>query len=221
MTLARRGVQAVGTLHLTPHHIVFFATPSQSPETAQTQGTPARPKELWIGYPIISFCTYRPNPAVSRQPSSIRLRCRDFNFVCFYFTAENKGREVYESIRSRTCKIGRVDRLYAFTFQPPLPEREFDGWQLYDPSKELARQGVVSDGRTWRISQINSDYGVCLVSLDLKKPGSQISSFLPRTLPCSLCLLAFRTTPSIMPDAIDLARGYPYLPTYTLSTIVR
>ncbi|KAL4911236.1 hypothetical protein BDW74DRAFT_142590 [Aspergillus multicolor] len=160
VTLARRGEQVVGTLHLTPHHIIFSAIPPQ-PENVQEQGTstPIRPKEIWITYPIISFCTFRPTPAVSRQPSSIRLRCRDFNFVCFYFSNESKARDVYESIRSWTCKIGRVDKLYAFTFQPPPPEQKFNGWKLYDPSKELVRQGVDGDGHGWRISQMNSDYG--------------------------------------------------------------
>ncbi|BCS23816.1 phosphatidylinositol-3-phosphatase YMR1 [Aspergillus puulaauensis] len=159
VTLARRGDQAVGTLHLTPHHIVFSAIPPQSPDNVQAQGAPVKPKEVWITYPIISFCTYRPAPAISRQPSSIRLRCRDFNFICFYFTNENKARDVYESIKSWTCKLGQIDKLYAFTFQPPPPERAFNGWELYDPSKELARQGVDRDGHGWRISQMNSDYG--------------------------------------------------------------
>ncbi|KAL4752301.1 hypothetical protein BDW72DRAFT_171510 [Aspergillus terricola var. indicus] len=158
VTLARRGEQIIGTLHLTPHHIIFSAIPPQL-DNVQAQGAPVRPKEIWITYPIIAFCTYRPAPAVSRQPSSIRLRCRDFNFICFYFANEGKARDVYESIKSWTCKIGRVDRLYAFTYQPPPPEREFNGWELYDAIKELARQGINRDGHSWRISHINSDYG--------------------------------------------------------------
>lgn len=197
MTLARRGDQAVGTLHLTPHHIVFSAIPPQSSDNAQAQGAPVKPKEVWITYPIISFCTYRPAPAISRQPSSIRLRCRDFNFICFYFTNENKARDVYESIKSWTCKLGRIDKLYAFTFQPPPPERAFNGWELYDPSKELARQGVDRDGHGWRISQMNSDYGVCPsmpLLLSLVQPAQLPSSFRQPILPYSLCLPAFQTT---------------------------
>ncbi|GAB1216905.1 hypothetical protein ATERTT37_006124 [Aspergillus terreus] len=158
VTLARRGEQVVGTLHLTPHHIIFSHIPPL-PDNARAQGTPIRPKELWITYPIISFCTFRPAPAVSRQPSAIRLRCRDFTFVCFYFATESKARDVFDSIKTWTCKIGRIDKLYAFTYQPPPPEREFNGWELYDPRKEWERQGVDSDGHGWRISQINADYG--------------------------------------------------------------
>ncbi|KAL3478715.1 protein phosphatase [Aspergillus californicus] len=158
VTLARRGEQVTGNLHLTPYHIIFSSPPPQ-PDDVQAQGANFKSKEIWISYPIISFCTFRPTPAVSRQPSSIRLRCRDFTFVCFYFTAESKARDVYECIKSFTCKSGRVEKLYAFAFQPPPPEQKFNGWELYDARKELARQGVDSDGRGWRISQINSDYG--------------------------------------------------------------
>lgn len=162
MTLARRGEQVVGALHLTPHHIIFsHVPPTPTPTNAQTQNLPTRPKELWITYPIISFCTYRPTPAASRQPSSIRLRCRDFAFVCFYFASETKARDVYESIKAWTCKVGRIDKLYAFAYQPPPPEREHNGWELYNPRKEWARQGVDQDGHGWRLSQINADYGVC------------------------------------------------------------
>lgn len=170
MTLARRGEHVVGTLHLTPHHLIFSHIPTPSPDNVhahcpQGQGIPVRPRELWITYPIISLCTFRPSPATSRQLSSIRLRCRDFAFVCFYFANENKARDVYETIKLWTCKIGRVDKLYAFTFQPPPPERGFNGWDLYDPRKEWARLGVEGDGNGWRISHINADYNVRLASV--------------------------------------------------------
>ncbi|KAJ9288056.1 hypothetical protein DTO021C3_4460 [Paecilomyces variotii] len=159
VTLARRGEQVVGTLHLTPHHLIFSHTPPIS-EEARVKGTVARPRELWITYPIIAFCTFRPAPAVSRQPSSIRLRCRDFTFVCFYFSSENKARDVYDSIKLWTCKIGRIEKLYAFSYQPQLPEKDFNGWSLYDARKEWARLGVGKEGGHpgWRISEVNIDY---------------------------------------------------------------
>ncbi|BDD59341.1 hypothetical protein MPDQ_007589 [Monascus purpureus] len=158
VTLARRGEHVAGTLHLTPHHLIFSHIPPPS-DNAPAQGATIRPRELWITYPIISFCTFRPVPASSRQLSSIRLRCRDFTFVCFYFANESKARDVFESIKQWTCRIGRVDRLYAFTYQPPSPERALNGWELYDPLKEWARLGVEQNGHGWRISRINMDYG--------------------------------------------------------------
>ncbi|KAJ5084586.1 hypothetical protein NUU61_009165 [Penicillium alfredii] len=158
VTLARHGEQVDGTLHLTPHHLIFSHVPPISSED-QAKGVAIRPRELWITYPIISFCTLRPAPAVSRQLSSIRLRCRDFLFACFFFTNETKAREVFDSIKQWTCKSGRIDKLYAFSYQPPPPEKEFNGWDLYDPRKEWERQGILEDGKGWRISEINVDYG--------------------------------------------------------------
>jgi myotubularin-related protein 6/7/8 len=157
VTLARRGEQISGTLHLTPHHIIFVHTPPSS----DVANSP-RPRELWITYPIISFCTLRPAPAASRQPSSIRLRGRDFTFACFYFTHESKARDVYDSIKAWTCKLGRIEKLYAFTYQPQPPEKSLDSWPFYDAQKEWRRMGVGASTMesNWRISTINQDYSV-------------------------------------------------------------
>ena len=159
VTLSRRGDQVVGTIHLTPHHIIFVHTPVTDDDNAK----PPRPRELWITYPIVSFCTLRPAPAASRQPSSIRLRCRDFTFVCFYFASETKARDVYDSIKAWTCKLGRIEKLYAFTYQPQPPEKEISCWDFHDPMKEWRRMGVGDPSRKtkWRISSINQDYSVC------------------------------------------------------------
>ncbi|KAJ5678929.1 hypothetical protein N7462_007173 [Penicillium macrosclerotiorum] len=157
VTLARRGEQVDGALHLTPHHLIFSHVPPVSSED-QAKGITIRPKELWITYPIISFCTLRLAPAASRQLSSIRLRCRDFIFVCFYFTSEQKAKEVFDSIKQWTCKSGRLDRLYAFSYQPPPPEKGLNGWDLYNPRKEWERQGLSKENSGWRISEINTDY---------------------------------------------------------------
>lgn len=163
MTLARRGEQVDGTLHLTPHHLIFSHTPPAPSEPSEEQAVKPKPRELWITYPIIAFCIFRPCPTASRQPSSIRLRCRDFTFACFYFKSESKARDAYNSIRSWTCKVGRIEKLYAFNYQPPPPELECDGWNVYDPMKEWERLGVGKEGVncSWRVSRINADYSVC------------------------------------------------------------
>ncbi|KAI5289382.1 hypothetical protein KEM52_000803 [Ascosphaera acerosa] len=93
------------------------------------------------------------------RPSHIRLQCRDFAFVCIYFASETDARETFESIRNFTCKLGRIERLYAFTYQPRGKEAAIDGWRLYDAQREWHRMGA--DRRGWRISRINSDYRFC------------------------------------------------------------
>ncbi|KAI4103846.1 MAG: hypothetical protein L6R37_003571 [Teloschistes peruensis] len=160
--LVRRGEQVEGTLHLTPHHLIFCHTPP--PSLDELNGLPShktKPRELWITYPIIKTCTLRLTHHTSHLPSSIRLRCRDFTFVCFCFADEKKARDVYDSIKAWTCKLGRVEKLYAFTYQPQSPEKEVNGWDLYDARREWKRLGISEKDseKGWRISNINLDYG--------------------------------------------------------------
>ena len=208
MTLSRRGEQVVGTLHLTPHHLIFVHTPpSHEPSAA---GQPARPRELWITYPIIAFCTLRPAPAASRQPSSIRLRCRDFTFVCFYFANESKARDVYDSIRSWTCKIGKIEKLYAFAYQPQVLEKEVNSWGLYDPMKEWRRMGVGDEARNvnWRISSINVDYAVRLKPAHVGIVVTEVPSFRQHIRPFFLFLRRYQTTHLTMPAGIGQEHEY-------------
>ncbi|KAL8994800.1 MAG: hypothetical protein Q9169_005336 [Polycauliona sp. 2 TL-2023] len=160
--LVRRGEQVEGTLHLTPHHLIFCHTPPPTVDgTDETTARVNKPRELWITYPIIHTCTLRSAHPASRHPSSIRLRCRDFSFVCFCFSDERKARDVYDSIKAWTCKLGKVDKLYAFTYQPQAPEKEINGWDLYDARREWKRQGISEKNseKGWRLSNINTDYG--------------------------------------------------------------
>ena len=153
----RRGEQVEGSLHLTPHHLIFSHTPPSTGEEVNT-----RPRELWITYPIIQTCTLRPSPPASHLPSSVRLRCRDFTFICFCFLDEKKARDVYDSIKAWTCKLGRIEKLYAFTYQPQKPEKDVNGWTVYNARREWKRLGVSEEGvdKGWRISTVNIDYGV-------------------------------------------------------------
>ena len=163
----RRGQQVEGTLHLTPHHLIFSHTPAPEDSASTAEKPPAaKPRELWITYPIIHICTLRPNPPASHLPSSIRLRCRDFTFVCFCFSDEKKARDVYDSIKAWTCNLGRIEKLYAFSYQPQNPEKTVMGWDIYDARREWKRLGISDKGadRGWRISRINTDYGVGRIS---------------------------------------------------------
>lgn len=162
MTLWRTGLRVEGTLHLTSHHLIFSYVPP--PQPGQAPDAPTRPRELWITYPMIAFCTYRPTHPTSRQQPSIRIRCRDFTFVSFHFLAEEKARDVYDTIRNLTAKIGRLEKLYAFSYQAQGPEKNVNGWQAYDPIKEWTRQGINSKNanKGWRITKINENYDVCL-----------------------------------------------------------
>ena len=152
----RQGKRFEGTLHLTAHHVIF----NYAPPAASDSVPKAKARELWITYPMIAFCTYRPAPPASHQAPSIRLRCRDFVFVAFNFLTEKEASAVYNSIKSLTCKVGRIEKLYAFSYVPQPPEKDLNGWNIFDYKKEFARQGVTKEVG-WRITNINADYAVC------------------------------------------------------------
>lgn len=84
--------------------------------------------------------------------------------MCFYFQDDRKARDAYDSIKAWTCKLGRIEKLYAFNYQPQGPEKDVvpSGWSIYDPMKEWRRMGIGSGigSKNWRISSINADYGV-------------------------------------------------------------
>lgn len=160
MTLWRRGASYEGTLHLTQHHVIFSYTPPPQPK--ESQSTPSKPREIWITYPMISFCTFRPAPPASRQQSSIRLRCRDFTYVALHFLAEKEAQDAYETIKNLTCRLGSLEKLYAFSYQAQGPEKHVNGWTVYNPMEEWRRMGVGSKSanKGWRITQVNRDYEV-------------------------------------------------------------
>ena len=163
MQVLSRGVVSVVTLHLTPHHIVLVQLVPPPPGTPppDKRPTPAKTRESWIAYPMIAFCTFRPTPPGSGLSSSIRLRGRDFRYVTLNFIEDRHARDVYESIKGATCKLGSIDKLYAFSYKPQPPEKQISGWDVYDAKAEWKRQGISDKGvdRGWRISKINTDYG--------------------------------------------------------------
>ena len=92
----------------------------------------------------------------------IRIRCRDFTFFAFFFPNDKKARDVYDSIRALSCKIGRLDKLLAFSYQPKPPEDQQNGWNIYDARREWKRLGISpkDSEKGWRISEVNLEYKV-------------------------------------------------------------
>ena len=80
---------------------------------------------------------------------------------------------MYDSIKAWTCKLGRVEKLYAFSYQPQRPEKDVNGWTVYDARREWRRLGVSekSTEKGWRISNINTDYAVRSQYLENSEPG--------------------------------------------------
>ncbi|KAI9167369.1 Phosphoinositide 3-phosphatase [Paramyrothecium foliicola] len=152
-----------GTLRLTDYHLVFCAPIDQSGSASQDPAAAPKVRERWITFPMLSYCTFRPTPPNSRLSSSIRIRCRDFTFVTFNFAEYETARDAFEFIKSRTCRLGTVEKLYAFSHKPLKNEKAVNGWEFYDPKAEFRRQGISEKlpDKGWRITTVNKDYTFC------------------------------------------------------------
>ena len=155
----RGGTPILGDLYLQDYHLVFCFQPPK-PDGLAAPGPPAKERQGWTAYHLINYCTFRPTPPSSGIPSSIRIRCRDFSFVSFNFNDDKKAREAFDFIKSRTCRLGSIEKLYAFKYEAPPPEKAVKGWSIYDAKAEFRRQGISEKAadRGWRISSINKDY---------------------------------------------------------------
>ncbi|KAF4591568.1 protein phosphatase [Ophiocordyceps camponoti-floridani] len=155
------GQSTNGLLRLTDFHLVFCA-PVKQAESTESESSP-RPRERWLTYPILCYCALRPTPPSSRLAPSIRIRCRDFTFVTFNFADNDAARLAFDFIFARTCRLGTVERLFAFHHKPLASEKGLNGWDLYDPRAEFRRQGISEKlaDKGWRITSINKDYVFC------------------------------------------------------------
>ncbi|KAK6077187.1 protein phosphatase [Seiridium cupressi] len=172
----RGGEMHKGDLHLTEHHVVFVM-PNTPAAGAKLPPNVPKTRELYIAYPILNYCNFRPSPPASGRTSTVRIRGRDFTFISFHFKDDGSAREAFELIRNRTCRLGSIEQLYAFSYQPLKQEKPFNGWEMYDPKVEFRRQGISSKSqdRGWRISNINKDYAFSPTYPGLLVVPSQIS----------------------------------------------
>ncbi|ODQ78376.1 hypothetical protein BABINDRAFT_162615 [Babjeviella inositovora NRRL Y-12698] len=173
VTLYRKGFSVRGTIHLTTNHLIF---------TLPTEPS-ARPKEMWICYPIIEridkslgsallevssvqnqfnqpACDSRlASPELSARlyrGANIRLRCKDFTYYSLDFDSEPVCQAVYETlVKLVAC---REEKLYAFLYAPVVAERQHNGWMEFDIARDFARQGAYA---AWRETEINVRYEFC------------------------------------------------------------
>ncbi|KAL2164259.1 hypothetical protein VTH06DRAFT_3475 [Thermothelomyces fergusii] len=156
----RGGKPELGDLALNDYHLVFQFPPESA--TGADPQLKKRARQVWFAFRIIGHCTLRLTAPASGVPSSIRIRFRDFTFVCFNFAEDKHARDAFEFIRARTCRLGSIENLLAFNYTPPpgSPENKINGWDLYDARAEFRRQGISEKSADlgWRISNINKDY---------------------------------------------------------------
>lgn len=100
--------------------------------------------------------------------TTIKLRCKDFNYMSFDFINEQDSADVYQSIMKLTC-LQDIKQLYAFIYQPNPIEAKFQTWNIYNTVKEFQRQGlsfeesppVANSSTSWRVTNLNCNYKLC------------------------------------------------------------
>lgn len=105
-------VQVEGTLHLTPHHLIFrpsAATPA-SP-TASSSSAPPIPEaetsasEVWVPYPTINVLQRLPQSAGGKYPLRVGTKTFDTYTLMFEKDREGGAEDVWQSVRD--CAVAR------------------------------------------------------------------------------------------------------------------
>lgn len=86
-TLTRQ--KLTGTLHLTPHHLIF--SPASSSSTAS--------EEVWIPYPTITLLTRLPQSIQGLYPLQIRTRTFESCVLLFEKDREGGAEDVWQSVK--------------------------------------------------------------------------------------------------------------------------
>lgn len=191
--LHKRGYIIHGSLHLTTHHLIFTVTnprPNELKElwlcypmisTVEKKKGSALLNLIDVNIDLndidgneIQSKIIKSLPKLFNDKgrelnafklSTLKICCKDFNFLSFDFENESKCLDVFESIMKLTC-LSELNQLYAFIYQPNSIERALNTWGIYEPIKEFQRQGLVFNNNSdveqsnsnWRISNVNHNY---------------------------------------------------------------
>jgi len=88
------------------------------------------------------------------------VHCHDFRTLRFGFPTENHARRsFFDALTQEAFPLSNGGLLFAFNNKETFADADFDGWKVYQPADEFARQGVKPD--VWRAADINADYSLC------------------------------------------------------------
>jgi hypothetical protein len=82
-------LRQTGTLHLTPHHLIFSPSPTAEGDTG----------EIWISYPAITLLTRLPQTFGGRYPLQIRTRGFESYVLTFERAMEGGAEDVWLSVK--------------------------------------------------------------------------------------------------------------------------
>ncbi|KAM0791135.1 hypothetical protein ACM66B_005621 [Microbotryomycetes sp. NB124-2] len=142
-----------GSLHLTPHHVVFRPSEAASED-----------KELWLPLSLLYSVTRSP-PTLDGSPTPLILKTRDFQSYELSFNSIEHVDGVWDSLKGvcQAVATAGVESLYAFTQQDKIDRKGKSraGWGIYEPEREFKRMGVGNRSQAWRVSLINNSFDFC------------------------------------------------------------
>lgn len=119
------------------------------------------------------------HPPSTTSLSPLVARTFTFETYTFLFREFTKAQDVCESIKALVtsgaltsfnrlspfayASTASLSSCYAFSYKSESPASAQDGWNVYDPKRELARMGVGGEKQrteAWRWSDVNADYEV-------------------------------------------------------------
>ncbi|KAK4051123.1 phosphatidylinositol-3-phosphatase ymr1 [Microbotryomycetes sp. JL221] len=150
---------STGSVHLTPHHLIFRPTTTNDGDDKQQQ------TETWLPLSLLYSVTRTP-PTLDGSPTPLTLRTRDFCVYEFKFSSVQDVDNVWDSLKGLVQSImsNGIESLYAFAAKQDTKKgklRATNGWNIYEPEKEFKRMGVGNRTKAWRVSLINNDFEFC------------------------------------------------------------
>lgn len=134
----------VGTLYLTPTHLIFVDREGRN--------------ENWV---LHSHLAAIEKQSVSSLGTPLQIRCKNFQSMTFLLPKEKDAYEVLSSLLKLSQPVA-YQELYCFRYSAsnePFKQQREKGWNKYDYLSEFRRQGVPN--KHWLISDLNSDYALC------------------------------------------------------------
>ena len=77
----------------------------------------------------------------------------------FYPNPTRQNSKLFECLMSYVFPRS-LTKVFAFSYRHTF-EPEIDGWRVYNPDDEFARQGVTAANSGWRVSHVNHEYAAC------------------------------------------------------------
>ncbi|GAA5964722.1 hypothetical protein JCM3765_004368, partial [Sporobolomyces pararoseus] len=156
----------LGSLHVTTHHLIFDRSFREPPGGLGEKGEEEQKRgesgdQLLIPLSLLHSVTRNP-PSFTGQPNPMLIRTRDFITVSIQVLTQEEVDRLFETIKQvcERIQLGGLQNRWAFSISSDDKARRETrrGWEIYDPKKEFERMGIGKKTKTWRYTNLNTDF---------------------------------------------------------------